>query len=142
VVDRPRIRWALDPGRPASLTLVTAPAGYGKTTAVRDCCAGLDAAVAWVTLDDSDNDPALLWRYVATALDRVRWGLGQRALRRLAVAGSPVEVAVDELMNAIGSLESGAVVVLDDLPVTATSRRCTCIPTHTPGITRAPSQSP
>lgn len=115
VVDRPRIRGALDPGRPASLTLVTAPAGYGKTTAVRDWCVGLDAAVAWVTLDDSDNDPVLLWRYVATALDRVRWGLGQRALRRLSVAGSPVEVAVDELMNAIASLESGLVVVLDDL---------------------------
>ncbi len=115
VVDRPRIRRALDAGRPASLTLVAAPAGYGKTTAVRDWCAGLDASVAWVTLDDSDNDPVLLWRYVATALDRVRPGLGQRALRRLDVAGSPVEVAVDELMNAIVSLESGLVVVLDDL---------------------------
>ena len=123
LVDRPRIRRALDASRSPSLTLVTAPAGYGKTTAVRDWCAGLATAVAWVTLDESDNDPVLLWRYVATALDRVRRGLGQRALRRLAVAGSPIEVAVDDLMNAIASLKSGLVVVLDDLQ-TVSSEEC------------------
>ena len=104
VVDRPRVRRALDAGREASLTLVAAPAGYGKTTAVRAWCASLDVALAWVTLDAGDNDPVLLWRYVATAVDRVRPGLGRGALRRLGVAGSPVEAAVDELMNAVAAL--------------------------------------
>jgi LuxR family transcriptional regulator, maltose regulon positive regulatory protein len=115
VVDRPRIRGALDAGRGASLTLVAAPAGYGKTTAVRAWCAGLDMAPAWVTLDAGDDDPVRLWRYVATAVDRVRPGLGRGALRRLGVAGSPIEVAVDELMNGVAALGSELVVVLDNL---------------------------
>ena len=115
VVDRPRVRRALDPGRDAALTLVAAPAGYGKTTAVRDWCARLDAALAWVALDAGDNDPVLLWRYVATAVDRVRPGLGRAALQRLGVAGSPVEAAVDELLNGAASLRRELIIVLDDL---------------------------
>jgi LuxR family maltose regulon positive regulatory protein len=115
VVDRPRVSRALDAGRAVSLTLVAAPAGYGKTTAVRAWCARREAALAWVTLDDGDNDPVLLWRYVATAVDRVRPGLGRGALRRLGVPGGAVEVAIDELMNAIVALGGELVVVLDDL---------------------------
>ncbi len=123
VVDRPRVRRVLDLGGAASLTLVTAPAGFGKTTAVRAWCASLDAALAWVNLDDGDNDPAVLWRYVATAVDRVRSGLARPALRRLGVAGGPVEVAVDELMNGVAALGGELVVVLDDLHVVA-SEEC------------------
>ncbi|MGZ4331279.1 MAG: LuxR C-terminal-related transcriptional regulator [Solirubrobacteraceae bacterium] len=123
MVERPRVRRALDAGREASLTLVAAPAGYGKTTAVRDWCASLDAALAWVVLDAGDNDPALLWRYVATAADRVRPGLGRGALRRLGVAGSPVEAAVDELLNGVAALGTELVIVLDDLHA-VTSQEC------------------
>ena len=115
VVDRPRVRRALDAGRDASLTLVAAPAGYGKTTAVRAWCAGLGTAPAWVTLDSADNDPVVLWRYVATAVDRVSSGLGRDALRRLSLAGGQVEAAIDELMNDVAALGSELVVVLDDL---------------------------
>ena len=123
VVDRPRVRRALDAGRDASLTLVVAPAGYGKTTAVRAWCARLDAALAWVTIDAGDNDPVLLWRYVATAVDRARPALGREALRRLGVAGGPVEVAVDELMNGAAALGSDLVVVLDDMQA-VTNEEC------------------
>ena len=115
LVDRPRVRRALDAGRGALLTVVAAPAGYGKTTEVRAWCADLDAALAWVSLDAGDNDPVLLWRYVATAVDRVRSGLGRGAVRRLSVAGSPIEVAVDELMNDVATLGGELVVVLDDV---------------------------
>jgi LuxR family transcriptional regulator, maltose regulon positive regulatory protein len=113
-VHRPRIRRALDAGNESSLTLVAAPAGYGKTTAVRMWCAGHDDAVAWVTLDAGDNDPGRLWTYVATAMDRVRQGLGRAALRRLAVGGA-LEGAVDELLNGMAAFESRLTVVLDDL---------------------------
>ena len=75
-VKRPRILQALDAGEGASLTLVAAPAGYGKTTAVRAWCESRENAFAWVTLDEGDNDPVRLWTYVATAVDRVRQGLG------------------------------------------------------------------
>ena len=70
-----------------------------------------------MSLDAGDNDPVLLWRYVATAVDRVRSGLGRGAVRRLSVAGSPIEVAVDELMNEVATLGGELVIVLDDLHV-------------------------
>ena len=123
VVDRPRVRHALDAGHDGSVTLVAAPAGYGKTTAVRDWCADRAGALAWITLDAGDNDPGRLWRYVATAVDRVRPGLGVGALRRLGVAGSPIEAAVDELINGISALGSELVVVLEDLHA-VTSEQC------------------
>jgi LuxR family transcriptional regulator, maltose regulon positive regulatory protein len=123
VVDRPRVRRALDAGPDASVTLVAAPAGYGKTTAVRAWCADRADALAWITLDAGDDDPDRLWRYVATAVDRVRPGLGVGALRRLGVAGSPIEAAVDELVNGMSALRSELVVVLEDLH-TVTSEEC------------------
>jgi LuxR family maltose regulon positive regulatory protein len=115
MVERPRILRALDAGEAAALTLVAAPAGYGKTTAVRTWCARRDAALAWVTLDAIDNDPVRLWTYVATAVDRIRGGLGRAALQRLRVAGAPIEGPVDELMNGIAAFGDELVVVLDDL---------------------------
>jgi LuxR family transcriptional regulator, maltose regulon positive regulatory protein len=115
IVQRPRLRKAVDDGEGAALTLVAAPAGYGKTTAVRDWCASSQAPLAWVTLDVGDNDPTRLWRYVATAVDRVRQGLGRGALRRLAMSGPSIEGVVDELMNGIAAFDDELVLVLDDL---------------------------
>ncbi len=123
MVERPRVRRTLAASRGASLTLVVAPAGYGKTTAVRDWCTNLDAALAWVVLDTGDNDPVLLWRYVATAVERAHPGLGRDALRRLSVAGSPIEAAIDALLNGVAALGRELVVVLDDLHA-VTSREC------------------
>ncbi len=122
-VVRRRVTRALDAGIEATLTLVAAPAGYGKTTAVRAWCATRDAGLAWVTLDDGDNDANRLWRYVATAVDRVRPGLGRAALQRLAVPGGPVENAVDELVNAAVAYGRELIVVLDDLH-TVTDGEC------------------
>ncbi len=63
----------------------------------------MDAALAWLTVDDGDNDPVRFWTYLATAVDRVRAGLGRTALQRLSVPGSPLEDAVDELMDGIAA---------------------------------------
>ena len=123
IVDRPRIRRALDDTDDAALTLVSAQAGYGKTTAVRAWCDGREATLAWVTLDAGDNDPVRLWTYVATAVDRVREGLGRGALQRLSVAGTPIERPVDELTNALAAFQTKLVVVLDDLQ-TVTDPEC------------------
>ncbi len=114
LVARPRLTHTFDAGADAALTLVSAPPGYGKTTAVRVWCAASATAWAWVTLDGHDNDPARLWTYAATAVDRVREGLGRRALQRLRVAGMPVEIAVDELMNGIAAYGRELALVLDD----------------------------
>jgi LuxR family maltose regulon positive regulatory protein len=122
-VDRPRVRSALDAGGDSVLTLVAAPAGYGKTTAVRAWCDSHDAALAWVMLDSGDNDPVRLWRYVATAVDRVRQGLGRGALQRLNIPGGPIEAVVDELMNGLAAFGKPLVIVLDDLE-TVTDAEC------------------
>ena len=115
IVDRPRLLRALDAGEGVPVTLVAAPAGYGKTTAVRAWCASRQAPIAWVTLDAGDNDPMRLWMYAATAVDRVREGLGRGALQRLSVAPGAIEPPVDELMNGIEAFGTGLVLVFDDL---------------------------
>jgi LuxR family transcriptional regulator, maltose regulon positive regulatory protein len=122
-VERPRIMDALDAGVDAPLTLVAAPPGFGKTTAVRAWCARRGAAVAWVTLDGQDNDPDVLWTYVMTAVDRVRPGLGRTALQRLRAAGTSTEGCVDELMNGLAAYGSEIAIVLDDLHA-VTDRDC------------------
>jgi LuxR family maltose regulon positive regulatory protein len=114
MVSRARIGRALDADGDVALTLVAAPAGYGKTTAVRAWCESLDGALAWVTLDAGDNDPVRLWTYIATAVDRVRQGLGRGALQRLQRSGSPAHDVIDELMNAVATFGERLVLVLDD----------------------------
>jgi LuxR family maltose regulon positive regulatory protein len=74
-VDRPRLADRLDEGRGGALTLVCAPAGFGKTALLAHWARGLRQPLAWLSLDGGDNDPARFWRYVATSLDGVAPGL-------------------------------------------------------------------
>ncbi len=114
LVSRQRIFDLLDRSSEAKLLLVAAPAGYGKTTAVVQWCTARPAAVAWVTLDAGDNDPARLWTYAATAVDRIRQGLGRGALHRLQRAGYTVEPAIDELVNGLSAFGGEILLVFDD----------------------------
>jgi LuxR family transcriptional regulator, maltose regulon positive regulatory protein len=115
MIRRPRLEDALEAGAEAALTLVAAPAGYGKTTAVRAWAEHSESALAWVTLDAGDNDPGRLWTYVATAVDRIRNGLGRRAINRLHSSATSVDVAVDEVMNGIAEFGQPITLVLDDV---------------------------
>ena len=114
LVDRPRILQGLDAGADKALTLLAAPPGFGKSTAVRAWCASRSEPHAWVTLDARDNDPIRLWTYIATAVDRIRPGLGRTTLGRLGAAAD-VSAPVDELLNRIGGFGREVVIVLDDL---------------------------
>jgi LuxR family maltose regulon positive regulatory protein len=115
LIERQRVRQTLQSAGYAKLTLVAAPAGYGKTTAVSDWCSKSGASVAWVSLDSADNDPIRLWTYVAAAVDRVRPGLGRPALQRLKAPGGSMRDVVDELMNGISVFGGELIVVLDDV---------------------------
>jgi ATP/maltotriose-dependent transcriptional regulator MalT len=77
-VARPRLVDRLEEALARGLVLVCAPAGSGKTVLLADWARVGRRPVAWLSLDEADNDPARFWRHVVAALDRVRPGLVER----------------------------------------------------------------
>lgn len=100
------------------LTLLSAPAGFGKTTLVADWVRQQDSPVAWLTLDEQDNDPVLFWRYLIASLQFVDERIGQRAQAALAAfANASLETAVTLLINDIldhTTQAANLTLVLDD----------------------------
>ena len=73
VVLRPRLIERLNEGLSSGrkLTLISAPAGFGKTTLVSEWVAGCERPVAWLSLDEGDNDPARFLTYLVAALQTI-----------------------------------------------------------------------
>jgi len=94
---------------------VVAPPGYGKTTLLAQWAEHRRTRVAWVSLDDRDNDPTVLMTYIAVALDRVE-PLAPSVFRALAVPGMG-GAAVPRLMAAIASMTEPIGLVLDQAEV-------------------------
>jgi len=107
-VTRARLEDLLRRGTRARLTLVSAPAGFGKTSLLADWLAAEERTVAWVSLDDADNDPTRFWTYVLTALGEA----GASALELL--PSSPVDAVLSTLANDLAATGE-VLVVLDDL---------------------------
>ena len=104
----------------AAFTLVSAPAGFGKSTLIAEAAvdAGRSgAAVAWVSLDPGDNDPLTFWSYVAAALDRAVPGIGSQARAQLLAAQVSIEAILASLLNELAAVDRDVVLVLDDLHV-------------------------
>ena len=117
LVARPRLLERLSRESEPELTLVSAPAGFGKTTLLAEWLAGVSAdgrSVAWLSLDESDNDPALFWTYVIAALQTAVQGVGGRALSLLQSAQPPIETVLATVLNELGALSNDVVLVLDD----------------------------
>src|SRR4030066_2155551 len=85
LVPPPRLIERLNAGLPAGrkLTLVSAPAGFGKTTLVSEWVAGSDLHVAWLSLDEGDNDPTRFLTYLVAALQTIAAHIGKRVLGAL-----------------------------------------------------------
>ncbi len=116
-VARPRLADRLDAAIRGPLTVVSAPAGFGKTTLISNWlvrAATSDAHVAWLSLDQRDDEPALFWTYVVTAMRAVVPGLGEAALTLLASPAAPTDAAIAALLNEIETLPHDLVVTLDD----------------------------
>jgi hypothetical protein len=101
--------------------LVSAPAGFGKTTLLTEWLAAGPAAptdgrlAAWLSLDRGDNDPASFWTYVIAALRRVASGVGESALALLhAPQPPPIETVLTALLNDLAAIAGDIVLVLDD----------------------------
>src|SRR5512143_2561024 len=116
LVERPRLLEKLNQAlRPSCrLTLVSAPPGFGKTTLVSTWATSARAAqrglpVAWLSLDEHDNDPMLFWSYICAALH----GLGAQALLHSG-QGTALEAALTALINDLAHLTAPVLLVLDD----------------------------
>lgn len=93
-------------GQAPSLTLVSAPAGFGKTTLLAEWLAG-SSRTAWVSLDAGDNDPGVFWAYVVAALQTVEPAIS-------ALSPASVEPSLASLLNELDALDDEVVLVLDD----------------------------
>ncbi|MEW6228258.1 MAG: LuxR C-terminal-related transcriptional regulator [Bacillota bacterium] len=125
LVSRPRLTGRLASRSGRKLTLVSAPAGFGKTTLLREWVSRCNQPVAWVSLDGGDNDPVRFWSYVIAALQTVQAGLGESHLSILqstpfapgefaATAPLPAEAFLTGLVNEVTDAESAVILVLDD----------------------------
>ena len=118
-VPRPRLVERLNAGLGCKLTLISAPAGFGKTTLLSEWVSSSDprGRVAWISLDKGDNDPTRFWSYVIAALQTVHPGLGGPALAMLQSPHPPsIESVLTGLINEIATARTDWVaLVLDDL---------------------------
>jgi LuxR family maltose regulon positive regulatory protein len=96
------------------VTLVSAPAGFGKTTLLTEWLASNPASTAWVSLDARDSDPSVFWAYVIAAAGRAAPGVGHAASDALLAAPGALEQVVTALVNDLAGLDDDLAVVLDD----------------------------
>src|SRR6266511_3017820 len=101
LVARPRLSERLSRGAESALTVVSAPAGFGKTT----------------LLDQRDNDPTVFWTYLVAALQTAAHGVGAGALSLLQSPRPPIEAVLATLLNDLGAVSNDVVLVLDDYHV-------------------------
>ena len=119
-VARPRLSERLSRGAESALTLVSAPAGFGKTTLLTEWLADAPAdgrSAAWLSLDQRDNDPAVFWTYLIAALQTASPGVGTGALVQLQSPPAPIEAVLATLLNDLGAVSGSVVLVLDDFHV-------------------------
>jgi LuxR family maltose regulon positive regulatory protein len=125
IVARTRLIDLLDKGIHQShkLALISAPAGFGKTTLVTEWIHKRDRPIAWLTLDEADNDPARFWAYFISALQTIYEGIGVSALKAFqSHQHPPIEKHLADTINEIASIPDpspinsmpGFSLVLDD----------------------------
>ncbi|TVR66903.1 MAG: hypothetical protein EA427_15365 [Spirochaetaceae bacterium] len=126
ILPRPRLREALEQNlREAGtflrrLTLVSAPAGYGKTTQIRSWLAGQEESLAWYSLDEFDDEPARFWTHLIAALQVPAPGVGSASAEVLRSLGPDPDREVEvnahlvPLLNDLFRYEDPLFLVLDD----------------------------
>jgi len=118
IVPRPRLTQLMNAAIQVPLTLLIAPAGWGKTTLLHAWHTDPSRSswpLAWVSLDAGDNDPSRFWTYVITALNTLHPGVGETPLTLLHASPSPlIEVVLTCLLNALTYLSTQTELVLDD----------------------------
>jgi LuxR family maltose regulon positive regulatory protein len=117
-VLRSRLIERLNEGLHRKLTLISAPAGFGKTTLVSEWVAGCERPAAWLSLDEGDNDPTRFLAYLITALQTIAANIGEGVLGVLqSPQPPPTESILTALLNEITTIPDNLVLVLDDYHV-------------------------
>ncbi len=112
---RTRLIEKLDAGRHYKLVLISAPAGYGKSTQVAQWAQQTNIPTGWLSLDKSDNDPALFWNYFICCLNEKCSKLGNQSLDYLCAAGpTAVDDVLTILVNEVNQEKRELSIVLDD----------------------------
>ncbi len=115
VVSRPRLIERLNAGLHRKLTLISAPAGFGKTTLVSAWLAKCERPAAWLALDQSDGDLARFLTYLVAALQTIAANIGEQVVGVLqSPQPPPIEVLLLALLNDVTTLSAPFVLVLDD----------------------------
>jgi LuxR family maltose regulon positive regulatory protein len=130
-VPRPRLLQRLDAGLRGKLTLVSAPAGFGKTTLATEWLSQLSIdnyQAAWLSLDEGDNDLSRFLIYLIAALQTIEAGIGETALAVLqSPQPPPVETVLTSFINDIGAYGGSCVLVLDDYHLITTRAVHDCL---------------
>src|SRR5207245_1646958 len=118
LVPRPRLTAVLNRGVESTLTLVSAPAGFGKTTLLAGWLDFFKHSAAWVSLDQSDNHAASFWSYLVAALQTVKPGVGASAISLLqSPQPPPIDAVLTLLVNELSAISTDVMLVLDDYHV-------------------------
>ena len=118
VVFRPRLIERLNEGLHRKLTLISAPAGFGKTTLVSEWVAGCERPSAWLSLDEGDNDPTRFLAYLVAALQTIAANIGEGVLGVIqSPQPPPTESILTALLNEITAVPDSFTLVLDDYHV-------------------------
>lgn len=114
-VPRPRLFEQLNEGLQRKVVLVSAPAGYGKTTLISEWVASCHQKVAWLSLDKNDNEPKRFLTYFIAALQTVVPRIGAETAIGLQTPQPPaIEALLTILLNEIANIPDSIIVVLDD----------------------------
>jgi LuxR family maltose regulon positive regulatory protein len=115
LVTRRPLTERLDQGIKGKLTLVSAPAGFGKTTLLSEWCLRSDLPVVWVSLDQGDNEVGRFLTYLVVAVEKLRAGVGESTLDLLHTPKPPpAELVLTSLINEIAATPDDFALVLDD----------------------------
>jgi LuxR family maltose regulon positive regulatory protein len=126
LIPRARLDALLEAGTRARLCLIDAPAGSGKSTLLAQWCLANEASrrIAWVSLDESDDDPVRFWVYVIEAFRAVEPGFGATPLGLLQGSGSAdvlTQVVLPQLLNELAASGDDLLLLLDDYHLISSS---------------------